>query len=81
MQIRFVTVVIFLHTLQLINDLVDYRIFLFVIWIKNRLQTGKNIVFGLLSVILNELVWELLFGAQRATKRKYAICPLLYRHS
>ena len=44
MQMRFVTVVIFLHTLQLINGLVDNRICLFVIWIKNRLQTGKNMI-------------------------------------
>ena len=45
MQMRYVTVVIFLNTIQLINDLVDYKKKLFVILIKNRLQTGNKYYF------------------------------------
>ena len=49
----------------------SYSFYFTVIWIKNRLQAGdRNMIFGLLRMILNELVWKLLFN--------YDICPLLY---
>ena len=41
MQMRFVTVFIFLHTLQLINDLVDYRIFYFLFGLKTDYKLEK----------------------------------------
>ena len=48
MQIRYATIVIhvFMRTIQLINDLDDYRILLFFVWIQNR-QQKENMNFGL----------------------------------
>ena len=57
MQMRYVTVVIFMRTIQMILLTIEYFYKQYVIWIKNRLQMGKNIIFGLLRTILNQLVW------------------------
>ena len=61
-------VVIFLHTIQLINDLVDYRICYLSFGLKTDYKWEKNMIFCLLRMILNELDWELLFRSTRSYK-------------